>query len=52
LVMFMLSVCCEVRVETSVNSQIRKGHLDIYSLRLVSINGYRRLLSVQILPIK
>ena len=34
------------KVETCLSSQVRQGYLDIYSLRLVSINGYRRLLSV------
>ena len=39
-------------METAVNNQVRKGHLDICSSSLVSINGYRRLLSVQSVPIK
>jgi hypothetical protein len=38
-------------METSVISQIGRAHIDIYSSRLASINGYRRLLSVQTIPI-
>lgn len=39
-------------METFVSSQVRRGHIDNCFSSLVSINGYRRLLAVQVVPIK